>query len=148
VNVGEVGPARALSEDRDSPNGELPAVEVARRYVAAYNAGDLEAMLAVMDPDVSSVPSQLFGRYPHRGHAGVRKWWQKMAASPTRYDVVVRELRPVDQDRVAVLGDLYLEGERMSPWGVIVRIRNGLIVESRSYLSDRDLLDALGVIGG
>jgi hypothetical protein len=29
---------------------------------------------------------------------------------------------------------------------VVIRVRDGLIVESRSYLSDRELLDELGLL--
>ena len=70
-----------------------------------------------------------------------------MAASPTRYNVVIKELRHIDRERVAVLGDVYAEGELLSPYGVVVRVRRGLIVESRSYLSDKDLLLEIGVMG-
>jgi hypothetical protein len=31
---------------------------------------------------------------------------------------------------------------------VVVRIRNALIVESHSYLSEEELLDELGLLGG
>ena len=35
----------------------------------------------------------------------------------------------------------------ISPWCVVIRVRDGLIIESRSYLSDEELLDQLGLIG-
>ena len=38
-------------------------------------------------------------------------------------------------------------GERLSPWAVIVRIRDGLIIESHSYLSTEELLEDLGLLG-
>jgi hypothetical protein len=44
---------------------------------------------------------------------------------------------------VAVLVEIHSDGRRLSPWAVVVRIRRGLIVESRSYLSDEKLLDDL-----
>lgn len=34
----------------------------------------------------------------------------------------------------------------MSPWCLIMRVREGLVVESHSYLSDAELLDRLGLI--
>ncbi len=40
------------------------------------------------------------------------------------------------------------ENSVLSPWAVVVRIRNGLIVESHSYLSEEELLDELGLLGG
>lgn len=123
-------------------------VRVAERYVRAYKARDLGAMLAVMDENVVSHPAPLFGHRPHFGHAGVRSWWAAMMASPESYEVVVSEVRQIESDRVAVLGEIRGIGRRLSPWAVVVRIRNGLIIESRSYLSDKSLLEELGLLEG
>jgi hypothetical protein len=103
-------------------------------------------MLAVIDENVVSYPAPLFGHRPHVGHAGVRQWWAAMIARNERYDVAVNEVRQIDSGRVAVLGELHSEGKRLSAWAVLVRIRDGLIVESRSYLSDEKLLDDLGLV--
>lgn len=123
------------------------AVRLAERYVGAYNDRDLEAMLALQHDDVVSYPSALFGHRPHFGHAGVRAWWEAMVVSGRWYEVVVHEVRPLDADRFAILGEIREYGEPLSPWGVVVRVRKGLIVESRSYLSDADLLESLRLIG-
>jgi hypothetical protein len=123
-------------------------IRVAERYVRAYQDRDLTAMLAVMDGNVVSYPASLFGHRPHVGHAGVREWWAAMTASRETYDVVVSEARQIGSGRVALLGELHSKGERLSPWAVLVRIRDGLIVESRSYLSDEKLLADLGLLNG
>jgi ketosteroid isomerase-like protein len=122
-------------------------VLLAERYVRAYQDRDLEAMLAVLDEDVVSYPVALFGHRPNFGHAGVREWWGAMLDSPYRYDVVVMDIRHVDSDRVAVLGELRDDDPQplTSLWGLLLRIRNGLIIESRSYLSDRDLLEEMAI---
>jgi ketosteroid isomerase-like protein len=121
-------------------------VRVAERYVGAYDDRDLDAMLAVMDENVVSYPAPLFGHRPHVGHSGVRAWWSAMMAADHRLDVVVDEVRQIESDRVAVLGEIRSEVTRLSPWAVIVLIRDGLIVESRSYLSDADMLEGLGLL--
>jgi ketosteroid isomerase-like protein len=130
----------------EHPLSDEQAVQLAQRYVGAYNDRDLEAMLALMDEDVVSYPSRLFGAGPHQGHADVRAWWQTMADSNRWYRVVATEIRRLPPDRVAVLGEIRDQGEVMSPWSVVVRVRDGLIVESRSYLSDKELLDELGLL--
>ena len=122
------------------------AVRLAEAYVGAYNGRDLEAMLALLDENVVSYPARLFGQRQTNGHAGVRDWWQTMVDSGRWYEVAIREIRALAPDRVAILGDLLDHGERVSPWGVVARVHDGLIVESRSYLSDDELLDALGVL--
>lgn len=122
------------------------AVRLAERYIGAYTDRDLEAMLAVMDEAVVSYPAPLFGHRPHYGHAGVRDWWAAMLASDQRYEVVVREVRQVEADRVAVFGEIRADGSPLSPWAVLLQIRGGLIIESRSYLSDTGLLEELGLL--
>jgi ketosteroid isomerase-like protein len=63
------------------------------------------------------------------------------------FQVVVRDVRVVGEDRVAALGQIHENGEPISSWGVVFRVRDGLIVESRSYLSDEELLEELGLLG-
>ncbi|HTY97039.1 MAG TPA: nuclear transport factor 2 family protein [Solirubrobacteraceae bacterium] len=122
------------------------ATALAERYVGAYNARDLDGMLEVLDESIVSHPSRLVGATDHEGHDGVRAWWKAMEDRGDWYEVGIREIRQPDPDRVAILGDIYDEGERVSPWCLIMRIRGGLIVESHSYLSDADLLDRLGLM--
>ncbi|HEX5309308.1 MAG TPA: nuclear transport factor 2 family protein [Solirubrobacteraceae bacterium] len=122
------------------------AAQLAERYLAAYNNRDLEAMLAVQDENVVSYPTRLGGAKPHRGHDGVRAWWREMAAGDRWYQVLIEEIRHLAPNRVAVLGEIYDQGEQISPWCVVIGIRNGLIVESHSYLSESKLLEQLGVI--
>jgi ketosteroid isomerase-like protein len=130
------------SEDRaDASSSSTDAVRLAERYVAAYTDRDLDAFLAVLDEEVVSYPTPLFGHRPNFGHAGVRAWWAEMMASSRRFDIVVKEIRQIEPDRVAVLGAIHNgdSGRRLGPWTVIVRVRNGRIVESRSYLTDEEM---------
>ena len=122
------------------------AVRLAQSYVAAYNDRDLDAMLALQDEHIVSYPVRMFGHRSLTGHAGVRAWWESMGGQRS----LVRSRRGRDPavlpDRAAILGEIRDQGELVSPWGVVVRIRNGLIIESRSYLSDKEVLDELGLL--
>lgn len=135
-----------LPVDVGRPLTPAAAVALAQRYVEAYNRRDLAAMLALQHEDVVSYPARLSGRRKNVGRAGVRAWWEAMEATGRWFEVVVQDIRPLDGDRVAILGEVRDDGEVLSPWGVVIRVRNGLIIESRSYLSDQALLDALGLI--
>jgi ketosteroid isomerase-like protein len=130
----------------ESLNDVNPLIRLVARYISAYRDRDLDAMLAVMDENVVSYPAPLFGHRPHVGHAGVSEWWAAMMAPEEIYDVVVREIRPIGADQVAALGEIRSRGKPLSPWAVVVRVRDGLIIESRSYLSDEKLLEDLGVL--
>jgi ketosteroid isomerase-like protein len=126
----------------------VEAALLAKRYVDSYNDRDLDAMLGVLDENVVTYPLPLFGFGPYRGHAGVREWWAEMEGSRAQYEVVVREVRQIGPDRVAVLGELHSgSGMLLGPWAVLVEISNGLIVESHSYLIDADTLVELGLLG-
>ncbi len=122
------------------------AVRIGQGYVDAYNARDLDAMLCLQDEQIESFPSRLFENRGHHGHAGVRAWWREMEASGRWYEVRTTEVRLLGPDRAAVLGAIWDQGELVSPWGVIFRVRDGLIVESHSYLSDEDLLAELDLL--
>ena len=74
----------------------------------------------------------------------VRRRWRPATAA-TRSSV--NEIRPIGTDRAAALGEIHQDGELLSPWGVLITCRDGLIAESRSYLSDRDLLEELRILG-
>ena len=123
------------------------AVRFADAYVGAYNGRDLEAMLSLMDENIVSYPSRLFGPRQDIGHEGVRAWWQAMIDRDQWYKVAIRDVRVVGKERIAAVGDIYDAGEPISSWGVVFRVRDGLIVESRSYLSDAELLEELGLLG-
>jgi hypothetical protein len=137
----------AVDTASGAPLTRPEAVTLAERYVGAYNDRDLEAMLALQDADIVSYPSRLAGVTKHEGHDGVRAWWEAIAASGSWYRVLISEIRQPDTHRVAILGEIYLDGELISPWCAVVRVRNGLIVESRSYLSEHELVDQLGLAG-
>lgn len=137
----------AMETSRDiEPLTHAEAVRLAQRYVAAYNDRDLEAMLDLQHEDVVSYPSRLFGVRQITGRDGVRAWWEQMVASGRWYEVVVDHVRQIGPDRVAILGEVRDRGERLVPWGVIARVRDGLIIESHSYLSDGELLESLGLL--
>ncbi len=140
-------PRAADGDAPAAPTGPDEAVALAQRYVEAYNNRDLDAMLACQDENIVSTPSRLFRNRPHTGHAGVRAWWAAMETTGQWYTVVIREIRPLDKERIAVLGEIRDGEQLLSPWAVLIRIRNGLITESHSYLSDEELLEELDLLG-
>ncbi|HUA46617.1 MAG TPA: nuclear transport factor 2 family protein [Solirubrobacteraceae bacterium] len=136
-----------MGTSRDTePLTHAQAVRLAERYVAAYNDRDLEAMLELQHEDLVSYPARLFGVREITGREGVRAWWEAMVASGRWYEVVVGDIRQIGPDRVGILGEIRDRGERLVPWGVVVRVRDGLIIESHSYLSDEELLQSLGLL--
>ena len=54
------------------------AVEPAPLRIDDFNRRDLDAYLALIDPDVEFTPYEVSvqGGDPDRGHDGVRNWWR------------------------------------------------------------------------
>jgi ketosteroid isomerase-like protein len=125
--------------------GVTEAQRLGRAYVDAYNQRDLEAMLAVLAPDVVAYPSPLFERRPANiGHDGVRAWWQTMLDADRWYEVAVSHIRQATDGQWAIVGEIQHGGVVESPWLLVFRIKDGLISESRSYLSDEHVVAGLG----
>jgi hypothetical protein len=135
----------AATEQHAGVDSVTEAERLGRAYVEAYNTRDLDAMLAVLDPAVVAHPSPLFERRPaNLGHEGVRAWWQTMVDSGRWYQVVISHIRQAADGQWAIVGEIQQGGEVESPWLLVFRIKAGLITESRSYLSDEQIVADLG----
>jgi hypothetical protein len=53
-------------------------VELQHRVIDDFNRRELDAYLALIDPDVEFTPYEVSvqGGDPYRGHDGVRNWWR------------------------------------------------------------------------
>jgi hypothetical protein len=115
--------------------------------MAALNERVPEALLEFLDPAIEFVPTPLSRtQRKYIGHAGVKEWLETALARGNRYEGRVIEVRKVGDDQWAILGQVWLDDQPVSPLGVVIRLRGGLITESRSYMSDTDLLREVGVL--
>ena len=83
-------------------------VERNRRVIDAFNRRDLEAFLALMDPDVEFTPYEVMvqGGSPYRGHSGVRTWWDETFAVLPDLRAEVYEVRDLGGETYVVHGRL------------------------------------------
>jgi ketosteroid isomerase-like protein len=124
--------------------------EVVRRGHDVFNERDLDAYLALHDPDVefTTYERALEGAGPYRGHGGVRRWWRDLEVLP--------DLR-VELDEIQDLGDLTLVRGSLrghgagsgapferSYWGLF-RVRDKRIVWWHAYPSEAEALEAAGL---
>jgi ketosteroid isomerase-like protein len=110
---------------------------IAQRWFAAFNAHDLEALLALYADDAEHYSPKLKVRHPEtqglvRGKAALRAWWadafQRMPS--LRYTVwnLVAE-----NDVVFMEYTRHVHGEEDLRVGEVLVIREGMIVASRVY---------------
>ena len=125
------------------------SVELVRRVYIAWQEGDLEELLTLVDREVSWSPVLRFleGEQPAFGHQGIRRWFRRIR-------ITYRSLRVVPEsfedhgDRVLVLGRLVgasrLEEGDLDVHGAwIWTVRAGRVVEMKAFLEERTAREEL-----
>jgi len=125
------------------------SVELVRGVYLAWQAGDLEELLSLVDPEVrwSPVIRFLEGERPAVGHRGLRRWFRRLR-------ITYRSLRPVPErfedhgSQVLVLGRLVgasrlEEGDLDVLVSWVWTVRAGRIVAMRAFLEERAARDAI-----
>ena len=126
-------------------------VEVVRRSVEAFTAGDVERMLAYADPD-GELHSAIIGRAEgrvYRGHDGLRQWFADSMESFEELRTELTEFRDLG-DRVVALGHIHARGresglELDTETGWVFTVRKGKFVRAEGFLSRTRALEAAGL---
>jgi ketosteroid isomerase-like protein len=126
------------------------SVELVRRVYIAWQEGDLEELLLLVDREVAWSPALRFleeGERPAVGHQGLRRWFRRIR-------ITYRSLRAVPETfedhgpRVLVLGRL-IGASRLEEGDLDVRVswvwtvRAGRVVEMKAFLEERSAREEL-----
>ena len=113
----------------------------------ALNRRDLEAFVALSDPEVevvSLIAESEGGTY--RGHEGVREWWRDVAGSLGGIQFEAEEIRELDDEtllvRVRTAGEVADVQVEQVMWQAIA-IRDGLALWWQPFRSKREALEGL-----
>jgi ketosteroid isomerase-like protein len=81
-------------------------VELVHRANEAFNSGDLDAFLALADPEMEFITrvTELEGGGPGRGHDDIRRWWKSLFAVSSDFHADIEDV----QD----LGDVTITRQR------------------------------------
>jgi ketosteroid isomerase-like protein len=129
-------------------------VEIVREADEAFKRGDFYGFLSRTHPAVEwhAVLERVVEgpESVYRGHEGIRRLWHAYRTELDGFEVEAHELRDAGGDRVVLLGLLRFRGpasriESESPIGMVVTIRDGLIIHSLDYLSHEEALRAVGL---
>ena len=126
-------------------------VERIRRGFDAFNRRDLDAFLALTDPEVelSTRFREMEGDSYYRGHDGVREWWRDLLAIFPDFSMEVLELRD--------LGDSGIVALRVRGHGLDSGVpfeetmwaagewRDGKMTRWRNFGSEAEALEAAGL---
>jgi ketosteroid isomerase-like protein len=107
------------------------------RWIGAFNARDLDGVLALMDRRVRLHPLRLSGLdRSYRGHDGVRSWFARMKELGLEHRFAVSDVRGDNEEAMAV-GKLRLEPDTdpIRFW-MLDKVEDGRIVSAHHYLTD------------
>jgi ketosteroid isomerase-like protein len=125
-------------------------VENYRRGLDAFNERDLDAFLALADPEVvlrSRLLTVEGGSY--QGHEGARRWWESLLAAFPDFQIEALEIRGAGDYTIA---KLHSRGHGMGSafeevrWQV-AKWRDGKIVSWQMHESEAEALEAAGLSG-
>lgn len=121
---------------------------IVSRSVEAFNARDLDAILAGLARDVEFHPLRLSGiAATYRGHDGVREWLTRLKQLRHEYRIVLHDVRETGDGGVFASGSLSLGGEPgIWPFCALYQLDGELIVAAHEYLTDPEMIDSLGLI--
>ncbi|HEY7453485.1 MAG TPA: nuclear transport factor 2 family protein [Thermoleophilaceae bacterium] len=123
-------------------------IEVVKATFAAFAARDLNAVLALADPEVefTAMTGGHAGRAdPYRGHEGLRQYFRDVAAVWEELVLTPREFR-ASGDLILVTGRVSARSRSRTVTGStgwIWRVRGGKVVYVRVYESAADAIAAL-----
>jgi ketosteroid isomerase-like protein len=123
-------------------------IEVVKATFAAFAARDLQAVLALSDPEIefTAVTGEHAGRtHPYRGHDGMRQYFRDVASVWEELRLTPREFREAG-DMILVTGRVSARSRSRSvsgSTGWIWRVRDGKVVYVRVYASAADAIAAL-----
>jgi hypothetical protein len=124
-----------------------PLHRLVRVWAQAINERDMDVLVASSDPGVDVYPLQIATVSGHySGHDGLRRWLDDANATNIGYQVEFVGIRTIDEERVALFGQVYVEGKAISPYSMIATVRDGKIAAMRSYLSDEETMEHLKLL--
>jgi ketosteroid isomerase-like protein len=117
-------------------------------WVDAFNARDIDGMLAVFADNVDFHPLRLGGiAGTYRGHDGVREWFGRLTTLCHEHRVVLNETRHLGDGRIFALGSTSLRSQPdIGPFCPLHRLEGGLIVAAHQYHTDAAMAESLGLI--
>jgi ketosteroid isomerase-like protein len=123
-------------------------VDAVQRFYAAWTAGDLDAMLEEVDPEVEAQPvlGLLYERPSYKGHSGISRWFEEVDELWDDFDANVEAVYQIDGAVIAFVQLVaYTRGRASdSRIAVICRFRDGKILTFRGR--DRDeVIEELGL---
>jgi hypothetical protein len=127
----------------------LGAKALVLRWVNAFNARNLEALLSCLHAEVDFHPLKLLGiDRSYRGHDGVRIWFGRLDALHYRHRIELADVRDGGRGQLLAIGALSVPGHgSVVPFCASHWIKEDLIALVRQYPRDPDLVEGGDLFG-
>jgi len=125
-------------------------VEIARRWVGAYNRRDFDGLIGLTDPGVVLDNSNAaFDGAVYRGHDGVREWFSWVQGMWKRQQIDPQEFIRVGEDQIIVHVRLISVGrddvETVARGAAVTTVREEKIAQMKTFQSKAAALEAVGL---
>jgi ketosteroid isomerase-like protein len=125
-------------------------VEIVRAFMEAFNAGDIEGVIACCDPGIEFHSTfAAVGGASYHGHDGVRTWYRDLEEEWGDIRSEVEVLYDVGEHTLTLTvfrgRGKHSGAEAALPAAVVTRAEDGLIVYFKGYAHREDALSDLGV---
>ena len=128
-------------------------VDAFKRGSEAASRRDIDALLAVVDPEVEwrgAVAALVGGGATvYRGHEGVREWLRDLEEAFADIEIAYSEIRDLGE-RLVALGHFRARGKNSgvlveTPAGWVVEFKDGRVSYVRAYFDPQEALEAAGL---
>ena len=117
---------------------------------AAVERRDPEAIAAIPHPDIEWIPRRAAIEGSYRGREAFMRFFEDTFATFDVFVFEIEEIRPLDDARVLVVGELRTRGhgsgaETRVPNAGVAEYRDGLLHRFQNYSDRKQALEALGL---
>ncbi len=125
-------------------------VQLVHQALEAFNRRDLDAFLALADPNVDFTPYTVAVQGSYEGHDGIRRWWGELFEVFPDWSVDVGEVRDLDGLTLTTLHVHGRGGGSGTPvvqtlWQIAEWSAEGKLVRASHHGTGAEALEAVGL---
>jgi ketosteroid isomerase-like protein len=120
-----------------------------RAFATAIDEGDVEAAVALCDPEIEFLSVLALDGQAYVGHDGIRQYFADVAAAWEAYHVEVHRVVDAPDGRAAIVMTMHVRGRGSGvaisdPTGHVWTLRNGRLLRNRVFRRPDEALEAIG----
>jgi ketosteroid isomerase-like protein len=121
-----------------------------RGFADAINRGDLEAAIALCDPDIEFLSVLAVSGRAYKGHAGVRQYFDDVSSVWDEWRVEVHRVATAPDGRVVIVMTMHWRGKESGTalaeqTAHIWTVENGRLKRNEPYREPAEALRAVGL---